>query len=87
MTILYEDDARAEAFLDDGDFEGHVIAAIRENRAREFERELRKEFPDLVPYCEHVKRMLEAISCPPEERHVYDPVCWSCRIEKSEQRR
>lgn len=45
--------------------------------------QLREEFPELVRYCDHVKKMLDDIGCSPEDRHVYEPVCWMCQREET----
>lgn len=68
--------------MDDVAFEQRIIETIREHRARELSVKLRKEFPSLVRYCPHVKQMIEATNCPPEEQYVYDQVCWTCKREQ-----
>ncbi len=55
---------------------------IDEARLHQFERELKREFPELVQFCEHHKKMLEDIGCPRDERHVYDLQCWDCKREQ-----
>jgi hypothetical protein len=63
--------------------ESDFLEVFREGKARELEYQLRREFPQLVRYCPHVKKMLEDIGCEAENLAVYDPQCWTCQREKN----
>lgn len=55
------------------------VEMLKKEQEYKLLKQLRQDFPALVIYCEHVKKMLEAIRCPPTERHRYEPLCWWCR--------
>lgn len=59
--------------------EREFLSIIREAKATELVLELQREFPKLVLYCPHVAKMLEDIGCGAEDRHHYEPVCWTCQ--------
>lgn len=57
-----------------------VIEALRDARADRLMRELRRDYPQFVRYCEHVRHMLEILS--PKSQELYEPKCWTCQIEE-----
>lgn len=57
----------------------NIVDVLSEQKAEEFVAALKREFPQLIKFCEHNKKMIEDTGCPLEERHVYDNECWSCK--------